>query len=83
MFKIKGPILVAMDLDTGSDDILRQADALARSYLVKLSVCHVLPEIFAVRPMFPQLHLDDALKSSELETAIRDALLERIRADNP
>ena len=79
MFKIKGPILAAIDLDNGSDDLLRQADALARSYNVQFSVCHVLPEIFAVRPLFPQLHLDDALKSSELETAVRDALLERIR----
>jgi len=79
MFKIKGPILAAMDLDNGSDDLLRQADALAHSYNVKLSVCHVLPEIFAVRPLFPQLHLDDALKSSGLESAVRDALLERIR----
>jgi nucleotide-binding universal stress UspA family protein len=80
MFKIKGPILAAMDLDNGSDDLLRQADALARSYKVKLFVCHVLPEIFAVRPLFPQLHLDDALKHSGLEAAVRDALLERIRA---
>jgi nucleotide-binding universal stress UspA family protein len=79
MFKIKGPILAAMDLDKGSDDLLRRADALARSYDVKLSVCHVLPEIFAVRPLFPQLHLDGALKLSELEAAVRDALLERIR----
>jgi nucleotide-binding universal stress UspA family protein len=79
MFEIKGPILAAMDLDKGSDDLLRQADALARSYNVKLSVCHVLPEIFAVQPLFPQLHLDDALKLSELEAAVRDALLERIR----
>jgi nucleotide-binding universal stress UspA family protein len=79
MFKIKGPILAAMDLDKGSDELLRQADALARSYHAKLSVCHVLPEIFAVRPLFPQLHLDDALKFSELEAAIRDALLKRIR----
>ncbi len=80
MFKIKGPILAAMDLDNESDDLLRQADALARAYNVKLSVCHVLPEIFAVRPLFPQLHLDDALKRSGLEAAVRDALLERIRA---
>ena len=80
MFKIKGPILAAMDLDTGSDELLRQADALAHSYKVQLSVCHVLPEIFAVRPLFPQLHLDDALKRSGLEAAVRDALLERIRA---
>ena len=57
MFKINGPILVAMGLDKGSDELLRQADALARSYKVKLSVCHVLPELFAVRPLFPQLHL--------------------------
>jgi nucleotide-binding universal stress UspA family protein len=80
MFKIKGPVLAAMDLDNGSDDLLRQADAFARSYNVELSVCHVLPEIFAVRPLFPQLHLDDALKGSGLEVAVRDALLERIRA---
>ena len=80
MFKINGPILAAMDLDNGSDELLRQADALSRSYKVKLSVCHVLPEIFAVRPLFPQLHLDDALNRSGLEAAVRDALLERIRA---
>jgi nucleotide-binding universal stress UspA family protein len=79
MFQVKGPILAAMDLDKGSDDLLRQADTLARSYHLKLSVCHVLPEIFAVRPLFPQLHLDDALKLYDLEAAVRDALLERIR----
>jgi nucleotide-binding universal stress UspA family protein len=79
MFQIKGPILAAMDLDKGSEELLRQADALARSYKVKLSVCHVLPEIFAVRPLFPQLHLDDALKSYDLEASVRDALLKRIR----
>ncbi len=79
MFKIKGPILAAMDLGKGSEELLLQADALARSYDVKLSVCHVLPEIFAVRPLFPQLHLDDALNLSKLEAAVRDDLLRRIR----
>jgi nucleotide-binding universal stress UspA family protein len=80
MFKVKGPVLAAMDLDKGSDELLRQADALARSYKVRLTVCHVLPEVFAVRPLYPQLHLDDALKVSELEAAVRNALLKRIRA---
>src|SRR5512135_2005453 len=80
MFKINGPILAAMDLDNGSAELLRQADALARSYKVPLSVCHVLPEIISVQPLFPHLHLDDALKRSGLEAAVRDALLERIRA---
>jgi hypothetical protein len=79
MFQIKGPIFTAMDLDKGSDELLRQADALARSYKVKPSICHVLPEIFAVRPFYPQPQLDDALMLSELEAAVRDALLNRIR----
>jgi nucleotide-binding universal stress UspA family protein len=79
MFQIKGPILAAMDLDKGSEELLRQADALARSYKVKLFVCHVLPEIFAVQPLFPQLHLSDALKLYDLEASVRDALLKRIR----
>jgi nucleotide-binding universal stress UspA family protein len=63
MFKIKGPILAAMDIDKRSDEVLRQADALARSYKVRLFVCHVLPEIFATHPLFPQLNLEDALKA--------------------
>jgi universal stress protein A len=71
MFQVKGPVLAAMDLDQGSDELLRQADALARSYHVKLSVCHVLPEIFAVRPLFPQLHLDDALKLYDLSDQMK------------
>ena len=80
MFQIKGPILAAMDINKGSDELLRQADALARSYKVKLSICHVLPEIFSVHPLFPQLQLNDALKLSDLEAAVRDALLKRIQS---
>jgi nucleotide-binding universal stress UspA family protein len=79
MFNIKGPILAAMDINDDSDDLLRQADALARSYHARLFACHVLPEIFAVRPLFPQLHLDDALNLFALEAFVRDALLKRIR----
>jgi nucleotide-binding universal stress UspA family protein len=79
MFQIKGPVLAAMGIEKGSNELLRQADALARSYNVKLCVCHVLPEIFAVQPLFPQLHLGDALKLYDLEAAVRDALLKRIR----
>jgi nucleotide-binding universal stress UspA family protein len=79
MFKIQGPILAAMDLDKGSEELLRQADTVARSYHVKLFVCHVLPEIFAVQPLFPQLHLSDALNLYDLEASVRDALLKRIR----
>jgi nucleotide-binding universal stress UspA family protein len=79
MFNIKSPILAAINLDKESNDLLRQADTFARSYDVKLAVCYVLPEIFAVRHVFPQLHLEHSLKLSELEAAVRDALLMRIR----
>jgi universal stress protein A len=79
MFQISRPILAAATLDEGSEDLIRQADALACGFNVPLHVCHVLPEIFAVRPLFPQLHLDDALRLAELEASIRDALLKRIR----
>jgi hypothetical protein len=78
MFKIKGPILAATDLK-GSDELLRQADTLARSYHVKLSACRVIPESFAVRLLLTQLHLDDAQRLYDLEAAVRNALLKRIR----
>jgi nucleotide-binding universal stress UspA family protein len=81
MFHIKGPVLAAVDLDDRSLEILRQAHDFARFYNVELYVCHVLPEIFAVRPLFPQLHLDDALKLAEIEAAVRNALLERIQKE--
>ena len=72
-------MVTIMDLDKGSDEVLRQADALAHSYKAKLFVFHVLPEILAVRPLFPHLHLDDTLKAYNLEASVRDALLKRIR----
>jgi nucleotide-binding universal stress UspA family protein len=80
MFHINGPVLAAMDVGKGSDELLRQADGLASSHHVKLRICHVLPELFAVHSFFPQMHLDDALKISDLQAVIRDALLKRIRA---
>jgi nucleotide-binding universal stress UspA family protein len=79
MFKIKGPVLAAVALDEGSDDVVRQADEVARSYGTGLHVCHVLPEVLAVRPLFPNLHLDDALKTAELEGSLRRVLSDRVR----
>jgi nucleotide-binding universal stress UspA family protein len=79
MFEIKGPILAAMTFDDLSEDVLRQADALARFYKVKLCVCHVLAEICAVRPLFPYLHLEDALKEADLEAEVRKTLLKTVQ----
>ncbi len=79
MFRIAGPILVATTLDKRADEPLRQADALSRAHGVGLHVCHVLPEIYAVRPLFPQFHLHDAFRLAEFEAFARGALTERIR----
>lgn len=81
MFQINGSVLAAVALDGEFQDILRQAHDLARSYRVELHVCHVLPEIFAVRPLFPHLHLDDALNLAQLEAAVRSRILECVRIE--
>jgi nucleotide-binding universal stress UspA family protein len=80
MFENKGPILAAMTFDDVSQDVLRQAHAMARYYDVELCVCHVLAEICAVRPLFPYLHMDDALQVADLEAWVRRELLKTIRA---
>ncbi len=79
MFQINRPIMAAVALDEGSHGPRLQAHNLACSYNVELHVGHVLPEIFEVRPLFPHLHLDDALKLAELEAGVYSALLERIQ----
>jgi len=80
MFRISGPILVAATLDNRADEPLRQAAAIAALYGVDLHVCHVLPEIYAVRPLFPHLHLHDAFRLREFEGFAGAALADRIRA---
>lgn len=81
MYQNNGPVLAALSLDHESHEVLRQADAVARYYNVDLIVCHVLPEICAMRPLFPHLQLDDTLKFTELEAFIQERLAELIRQD--
>ncbi len=78
MFQIKGPVLAAMVFDEVSQEVLRQADALASFYKTDMYICHVLPEICAVRPLFPYLHMDDALNAADLEASVRKTLRRNI-----
>jgi len=80
MFKISGPVLAATTFDEITGSVLRQADALASYYNVDLHVCHVLPEICAVRPLFPYLHMEDALEVADLEAWVRKELLKTIHS---
>lgn len=79
MFKVKGPILAAITFDEALSSVLRQADELATFYKAELHVCHVLGEICGVRPLFPYLHMEDALKVADLEALVRKELLRAIR----
>jgi universal stress protein A len=80
MFKVNGPVLAAITFDDVASSVLRQADALATFYNVDLHVCHVLGEICAVRPLFPYLHMEDALKVADLEASVHKELLKIIRS---
>jgi nucleotide-binding universal stress UspA family protein len=77
---IAGPVLVATDLGDGADEALRQADTLARAERVPLHVCHVLPEVLSLDPLFPQLKLRDALDAPEIERTAGEAVEARVQA---
>lgn len=53
MSGLRGPILVASDLSERSTQTLRLAVDLARQLSTSWSVCHVVPEAFRVRVLFP------------------------------
>lgn len=80
MYQIERPILVAIRLDETAIEPLRQAVDIAGHFKVKLYVCHVLPDLFSVRPLFPHLQFNDSFKIAELESAARRALSTRVAA---
>jgi nucleotide-binding universal stress UspA family protein len=52
--ELRGPIVSATDLTEAGDAALRQGHALAANLGARFVVCHVLPEAFSVRVLFPQ-----------------------------
>lgn len=71
-------ILVATDLSPLADEALKQADAWAKSYDALLVVCHVLPTVLPLDPMFPQAHVLDLDRLQELREKAGAAVLEQI-----
>jgi nucleotide-binding universal stress UspA family protein len=76
--KKQGPVLATTTMDAGSDHALREAGARARSMNASLHVCHVLPELFGHRPLFPQLRELEREQREQIrqsvEMVIRDQL---------
>jgi nucleotide-binding universal stress UspA family protein len=75
---IHSPVVVATDLSPGADEALRQAHQLAHAAKARLTVCHVLPEILGVDPLFPQLRLQETLDGPEIQRRAEDAVLARV-----
>ena len=57
--KIKGPVLAATALDPAGDEVIRQAAAHATAANVSLVVCHIVPETYAIQPIFPDMRASD------------------------
>ena len=64
---LTGPVLVATDLSTLAETALRQGHAIAKDLSTPLIVCHVLPEAFKVRVLFPQDAGIDAPMQAQLQ----------------
>ncbi len=74
------PVVCATDLREGSDEAVRQADALARSIGAPLHVLHVLPNALRHHPLFPQLYPQETFDLAALEGRVCDTVSERVAA---
>lgn len=72
--RLRSPVLAATDLSAAAADALRQARAVAADLGATLVVCHVLPEAFRVRVLFPQDAGVDAAEERRLMEAARTAV---------
>jgi nucleotide-binding universal stress UspA family protein len=77
---LKGPVLVATDLESAADEALRQADSLVPHDLEPLQVCHVLPKVLRIRMLFPHLHEKDSGEFLELERQAGRRVAERVES---
>jgi len=73
------PVLVATDLGEPADVAIARADERARNSDARLLVCHVLPTLAGINPLFPQLHATQLIDSVALRRDVSDALVDRVR----
>jgi nucleotide-binding universal stress UspA family protein len=75
MASLQGPVLINSDLSPESDDALRAGVTLAGDLRTTWSVCHVVPEAFRVRVLFPQ----DAGIESDTQRELSGRAIEAVR----
>jgi universal stress protein E len=75
---LQGPILAATDFSDESDAALRQGSALASALGTSFTACHVLPEAFRIRVLFPHHASVDRPIQRALEHKALDVLQNRL-----
>jgi len=78
--ELRGPVLCATDLSEAADAALRQGCAISEDLRATFVVCHVLPEAFNVRVLFPQDAGVDPVWQAEMTRKATDALRGRLDA---
>jgi nucleotide-binding universal stress UspA family protein len=78
--ELHGPILCATDLSDAADAAIREGHAIATQIGAPFIVCHVLPEAFSVRVLFPQDAGTDASLQAELGHKVTVAVRQRLDA---
>ena len=78
--ELRGPVLCATDLSKSADAALRQAYAIGTQIGAPISVCHVLPEAFNVRVLFPQEAGIDTSFQTELTHKATTSVRARLHA---
>ena len=73
-----GPVLAAADFSEAADEAVRQGHSLAAALGAPFIVCHVLPEVFNVRVLFPQDADLDVPAQEQLEARAREAIKGRV-----
>jgi nucleotide-binding universal stress UspA family protein len=80
---LRGPVLAATDLSEAADAALRQGQAIAADIGAAFVVCHVLPESFRVRVLFPQDAGIDRVTQAELDASATGAVRARLASILP
>jgi nucleotide-binding universal stress UspA family protein len=75
-----GTILVAIDFSEASLNALRFGDRFARMSGVGFAVCHVIPSMTQVNPLFPQASLPDPSALEAEEEAVTSQVAEVVAA---
>jgi universal stress protein E len=76
-------VLAAVDLGAQSDLVLRIAARRAREVGGELGVCHVIPDLRAIHPLFPQAELCTVGVVSEVALRAREAMERTVASSVP